>query len=163
MERRSTLVFPGYSLLDLDRHIFITRLVQGVPSNRGSADPNYANCSSLEEDVREGCRTKLRRETIVDNGRATGYLLRGTSHPHPQPPTYLHLSRSGLLASADEEFVGQVVSHLHPKDLLGLSRSSRHLHSLLMTSGASPYWRVARRSIELPEAHTRSMRLSTLR
>ena len=41
---------------------------------------------------------------------------------------------------------------MHPKDLLELSRSSRHLHSLLMTIGASPYWRVARRSIELPDA-----------
>ena len=61
-------------------------------------------------------------------------------------------SASGLLVPADEEIVVQVVSHLHPKDLLELSRSSRHLHSLLMTSGASPYWRVARRSIELPDA-----------
>ena len=43
------------------------------------------------------------------------------------------------------------MSHLHPKDLLELSRSSRRLHSLLMTTGASPYWRVARRSIELPD------------
>ena len=45
----------------------------------------------------------------------------------------------------------QVVSHLHPKDLLALSRSSKHLHSLLMTSGANPYWRAARRSIDLPD------------
>lgn len=42
------------------------------------------------------------------------------------------------------------MSHLHPKDLLALSRSSKHLHSLLMTSDASPYWRAARRSIDLP-------------
>ena len=130
----------------------ITRLVQGVPSNRGSTDPSYANSPSLEEDVREGCRTKLRGETIVDNGRATGYLLRGTYCARVDLRLISRSPASGLLASADEELVVQVVSHLHPKDLLELSRSSRHLHSLLMTSGASPYWRVARRSIELPDA-----------
>jgi len=92
-ERPSTFVFPGYVLLDPDRHIAIIRLVQGVPSNRGSADPNYADSPPLEEDVREGCRTELRRETIVDNGRATGYLLRGTSCAPCQTPTYLPLPR----------------------------------------------------------------------
>lgn len=43
------------------------------------------------------------------------------------------------------------MSHLHPKDLLELSRSARHLHSLLMTIDASPYWRAARRGIDLPD------------
>ena len=50
-----------------------------------------------------------------------------------------------------ETLVRQVVSHLHPKDLLQLSRSSRQLHSLLMTGNATPYWRAARRGIELPD------------
>ena len=72
--------------------------------------------------------------------------------PHVKPRLISRSPVSGLLVPADEELVGQIVSHLHPKDLLELSRSSRHLHSLLMTSGASPYWRVARRSIELPDA-----------
>lgn len=104
MEPRSTLIFPGYMFPDLDRRIVITRLVQGVPSNRGSADPNYANIPSLEEDVREGRRTELRRETVIGNGRATGYLLRGTYCAHANLRLISRSPNSGLLPSADEEF-----------------------------------------------------------
>lgn len=69
----------SHVLLDLDRRVVITRLVQSLPSHRGSSDPSYAKSPFLEEDVYEEYGTKLRRETLVDNGRATGYLLRGTS------------------------------------------------------------------------------------
>jgi hypothetical protein len=130
--------------------LFITRLVQSVPSHCESTDPNCAKFAFFEEDVREEHETELRRETVADNGRATGHLLRGTPHPltSNRSPAPLLLVCWSLLI---ETLVRQVVSHLHPKDLLQLSRSSRQLHSLLMTSYATPYWRAARRGIKLPD------------
>lgn len=45
----------------------------------------------------------------------------------------------------------EVVSYLHPSDLLRISRVSKHFRSMLMTRSALTFWRAARRNIGMPD------------
>lgn len=45
----------------------------------------------------------------------------------------------------------QIVSYMHPSDLLRISRVSKHFRSMLMTKNAVGFWRAARRNIGMPD------------
>ena len=45
----------------------------------------------------------------------------------------------------------QIVSYMHPSDLLRISRVSKHFRSMLMTKNAVSFWRVARKNIGMPD------------
>lgn len=45
----------------------------------------------------------------------------------------------------------QIVSYMHPSDLLHISRVSKHFGSMLMTRNAVSFWRAARRTIDMPD------------
>ena len=45
----------------------------------------------------------------------------------------------------------QIASHIHPLDMLQLSRVSPYFRELLTTKDARFYWRAARENIELPD------------
>jgi len=44
----------------------------------------------------------------------------------------------------------QIVSYMHPSDLLRISRVSKHFRSMLMTKNAVSFWRAARKNIGMP-------------
>ena len=44
----------------------------------------------------------------------------------------------------------QIVSYMHPSDLLRISRVSKHFRSMLMTKNAVSFWRAARKTIGMP-------------
>jgi len=44
----------------------------------------------------------------------------------------------------------QIVSYMHPSDLLRISRVSKHFRSMLMTKHAVSFWRAARKNIGMP-------------
>ncbi|KAF9650522.1 hypothetical protein BDM02DRAFT_3221319 [Thelephora ganbajun] len=45
----------------------------------------------------------------------------------------------------------EIVSYMHPSDLLRISRVSKHFRKMLMTKNAVSFWRAARRNIGMPE------------
>ena len=45
----------------------------------------------------------------------------------------------------------QIVSYMHPSDLLRISRVSKYFRSMLMTKNSVSFWRATRKNIGMPD------------
>lgn len=45
----------------------------------------------------------------------------------------------------------QVASHLHPRDVMHLSRATKHFNGMLMSRNSRPVWRAAFENVDVPE------------
>ena len=45
----------------------------------------------------------------------------------------------------------QIFSHMHPRDLLNLARTTKAFRTFLMSRSSAPFWKAARQQLELPE------------